>query len=466
MNAKEQLIAYLNSTAQEWSNLSDSIWDTPEIKFDTPKSAGMMADKLREKGFTVRQSVYGLEHAFEATFGTGEPKVGFLLEYDALPGMSQQANVPTRVPLEEGAPGHACGHNALGTGALAGAVAIKEYMQQNNLPGTLKVFGCPAEEDGFGKGIMARQGAFNGLSALLTWHPMEETTLWGRSCLSVMLLFYTFKGLASHAAAAPEKGRSALDAAELMNIGVQFLREHIPASSRIHYAFLDAGGKAGNIVQPTAKLYYYVRAPRREQVQSLVERVTKVAKGAAMMTDTEVDVQVDCGAADYVVNRALGERMYENLRRVTPIPYSKEDYEQARPFFEGQDSAVRENLKARLEAKYPDLSPEELETLANSPINDRLAPLTFTGEPMMLSTDVGDASWFAPTAQITVAYGPNGSAPHSWQWVAMGKSGVAHQAMLTAAKTIAMTAYDVLTDTELREKALAEHQKNMRGRVY
>lgn len=466
MKEEQQLLDYIDSNADFFRGISDQIWDHPEVRFDTPHSAKLLADTLREQGFDVEEGVYGLPHAFRATYGAGSPAVGFLAEYDALPGMSQQAGVPERLPLLEGAPGHACGHNAIGAGNLAGALAVRDYMQRNHLPGRLVVFGCPAEESGFGKAVMARQGAFDGLDALLTWHPMEDTTLWGGSCLSIALIYYTFQGVASHAAAAPEKGRSALDAAELMNLGVQFLREHIPSTARIHYAFLDVGGAAANVVQPTAKLHYFIRAPRREQVQALVERVNKVAQGAAMMTETQVDIQPDSAAADYVVNRALGTAMYENLKRVTPIPYTKEDYDQARPFFDGEDGDAKAALLTRLRRVYPHFSKEELDSLAASPLNHALAPLAFPAEAMMLSTDVGDASWFAPTAQVTVAYGPNGSAPHSWQWVAMGKSGAAHKAMLTAAKTIAMTAYDVLTDGELREKARKEHQENMRGRVY
>ncbi len=413
MKEKQQLLDYIDSNADFFRGISDQIWDHPEVRFDTPHSAKLLADTLREQGFDVEEGVCGLPHAFRATYGAGSPAVGFLAEYDALPGMSQQAGVPERLPLLEGAPGHACGHNAIGAGNLVGALAVRDFMQRNHLPGRLVVFGCPAEESGFGKAVMARQGAFDGLDALLTWHPMEDTTLWGGSCLSIALIYYTFQGVASHAAAAPEKGRSALDAAELMNLGVQFLREHIPSTARIHYAFLDVGG-----------------------------------------------------AADYVVNRALGTAMYENLKRVTPLPYTKEDYDQARPFFDREDGDAKAALLARLRRVYPHFSKEELDSLAASPLNHALAPLAFPAEAMMLSTDVGDASWFAPTAQVTVAYGPNGSAPHSWQWVAMGKSGAAHKAMLTAAKTIAMTAYDVLTDGELREKARKEHKENMRGRVY
>lgn len=466
MNAKQWLTTYLDSHQGDYNQISDDIWSFSELKFDTPQSAKRLADHLKSKGFSIQSGVAGLDHAFIAEYGQGSPVIGFLAEYDPLPGMSQVADCLTKqAEIADGA-GHGCGHNALGTGAVAGAVAIKEYMQANNLKGTLKVFGCPAEEMGYGKSIMAANGVFKNLDAILTWHPMDTTGNWGFSTLAVSQLYFSFTGLSSHAGAAPELGRSALDAAELMNVGVQFLREHMIDSARVHYAFIDVGGQAANVVQPTAKLHYFIRAPRREEVSALTERVIKIAKGAALMTETEVEITRDCSAAEYIVNQALGTAMYENLKAITPIAYTPEEYAYAQPFFDSMSETVKSGLAQRLSKVYASLHPDELSRLIKSPINDVPAPLTYSDKPMTGSTDVGDASWFAPTAQVTIAYGPNGTAPHSWQWVAFGKSGIAHKALLTAAKTIAMTAFDLLTNPSILSKAQEEHVKNMSGKVY
>lgn len=466
MSAKKWLNDYLDQSKQKYFDINDTIWGYHELVFDTPKSAELLMQTLASQGFTIEKGVGGLKNAFVAVWGSGKPVIGFLAEMDALPGMSQVADLSEKKAEENGGAGHGCGHNAIGTGVIAGAVAIKQLMEKEKLKGTLKVFGCPAEEMGYGKSIMAREHVFDGLDAILTWHPMDTTSAWGYSCLAVAQLYFSFTGLASHAGAAPELGRSALDAAELMNVGVQFLREHMIDTARVHYAFIDVGGTAANVVQPTAKLHYFVRSPKRDQVKALVERVIKIAKGAAMMTETEVEIVRDCAAAEYIVNKTLTTAMYRNLESVTPIEYSKEDYEYMQPFFDGMSETVKAGLKNRLSGIYPAMTEEELNRLASSPINDVRAALVFPEKPMTGSTDVGDASWFAPCAQVTIAYGPNGSAPHSWQWVACGKSGATHKALLTAAKTIAMTAYDALTDEQLLKSASAEHDKNMSGMVY
>ena len=466
MDAKQWLMQYLDNHRQEYAALSDRIWELAEVRFDVPQSAALLQDHLQETGFVVTPGIAGLASAFVGTYGTGAPVIGFLLEYDALPGMGQQADVPHRAPRMEGAGGHGCGHQMLGTGALAGAVAIKEYMQAHGLQGTLKVFGCPAEESGYGKAIMARAGVFLGLDALLTWHPMELTTLWGQSCLAIEQIQFHFTGTASHAGSAPEIGRSALDAAELMNIGVQFLREHMPGTARIHYAFLDVGGTAPNVVQPTASLDYFVRAAHREEASALAQRVIRIAEGAAMMTDTDVQVVRDCAAAEYIVNKTLGTAMYNNLRFVTPLDFTLEDERTVQPYFDSMPASMKTALLGRLKAAFPHLSQDEVEALAQKPLNPLLAPLTFPDTPLTASTDVGDASWFAPTAQVTIAFGPSGIPSHSWQWVALGKTPMAHRVLLAAGKTIAMTAYDILTDSDMLQKAKEEHARNMEGKTY
>jgi aminobenzoyl-glutamate utilization protein B len=456
MDIKQELIDLVDSNQDVFIKAADRIWEYAEVRFAVQKSADVLIALLQQEGFTIRRGLAGMEHAFVAEYAfraeargsslrtearrEGAPVVGILGEYDALTNMSQECDAAEKRPRAEGAAGHGCHHNLLGVGAAAGAAAIKRLLERGVLPGgTIRYFGCPSEESGYGKAFMAREGVFKGLNAILTWHPLDSTGIWEKS-LAVYQSYFRFTGIASHAGAAPEAGRSALDAAELMNVGVNFLREHITDGSRIHYAFIDAGGTSANVVQSTATLYYFVRAAHLREAKDIYDRVVKIAKGAAMMTETEVEVVFDSACADYMPNRELSGAMYKNLIRVTPVDFTREDEDYARRYSKNTAQPIDREV-----------------TRPGAAVKGGLG----SG-----STDVGDASRFAPTAQATVTTAPSGTLPHSWQWVATGKSTLAHKGMFTAAKIIALTAYDVLSKADMLRRATEEHCKNLEANPY
>lgn len=466
MIAKNRIIELIDKKRDWFTALSDQIWDFAEIRFSLDKSASLLCSAMEEQGFKVTRGISGMKDAFIAEYGSGSPTIGILAEYDALANMSQRCDVTQPMPVEAGGNGHGCGHNLLGVGAISGAVGIKDYMDENGLNGTIKLFGCPAEESGYGKAFMARDGVFDDSDVFLTWHPMDYNGLWDFSTLAVLQGYFTFKGRASHASASPELGRSALDAAELMNIGVNFLREHIIEEGRIHYAFLDSGGISPNVVQPSSNLYYFVRAPKTEQAMDIYDRVVKIAKGAAMMTETDLEIKFDSACANFIVNQELGTVMHDNLKLVTPIDYTESEVEYIRQFYDKLPEETKASTAEKINYLMLGEISEEIKEAAKSPINPLLVPLMFPKKPSGLSTDVGDPSWIKPTAMVVVATATNGTPPHSWQWVATGKSTVAHKGMLTAGKTIAMTALDLLENPGIIEKAKEEHIKNLGGRVY
>lgn len=465
MEAKERIVELIESKKAVFTEAADQIWGTPETRFATTESVKPFLEILKKEGFTIEKGVANMEHSFVATYGSGHPVIGILAEYDALGNLSQVADLGEQQSEVVGGNGHGCGHNLLGTGALAGAVGIKDLMEEEQLTGTIKLFGCPAEESGYGKAFMARDGVFDCLDVALAWHPMDNSAAWGLSSLAVYQIYYNFKGVSAHAAAAPEQGRSALDAAELMNIGVQFLREHIIDEGRVHYAFMDVGGESANVVQPTASLYYFIRAPKLEQAEAIYKRVNKIAEGAALMTETELEIVFDSACANYLPNQAVTTVMYENLKEHGNLQLNEADQAYSQRYYDSLDDVTKASLVARARQFYPTASEEEIQRLGTSPVLDQIGPLVFS-EATSGSTDVGDVSWVCPTAQVLVGCEPQGTPPHSWQWVANGKSTVAHKGLLAAGKTIATTAYDLLTNPELVEQAKAEHQKTVGGQKY
>lgn len=465
MDAKQRIVELIESKKVVFTEAADQIWGTPETRFRTTESVKPFLEILEREGFSVETGVANMAHSFVATYGSGHPVIGILAEYDALGNLSQVADLGEQKAEVTGGNGHGCGHNLLGTGALAGAVGIKDLMEEEQLTGTIKLFGCPAEESGYGKAFMARDGIFDCLDVALAWHPMDNSAAWGLSSLAVYQIYYNFKGISAHAAAAPEQGRSALDAAELMNIGVQFLREHIIDEGRIHYAFMDVGGESANVVQPTASLYYFIRAPKLEQAEAIYKRVNKIAEGAALMTETDLEIVFDSACANYLPNQAMTTAMYENLKEYGNLQLTAEDQAYSQRYFDSLDDATKAGLVARARQFFPTATEEEITRLATSPVLDDIGPLVFS-DATSGSTDVGDVSWVCPTAQVLVGCEPQGTPPHSWQWVANGKSSVAHKGLLAAGKTIATTAYDLLTNPELVEQAKAEHQKTVGGQKY
>lgn len=464
---KKELLQRIDRREDFFTDLADRIWDCAETRFDLRQSADLLCDALEKGGFTVERGVADMPHAFVATYGSGEPVVGILAEYDALSGSSQVCGAFEQRPLEGVTNGHGCGHHILGAGALAAAVGLADLMESDrSLHGTIKYFGCPAEESGSGKAFMARAGIFDNLDAAFTWHPMTETRVFGTSSLANYQIYFRFRGTTAHAAFAPHRGRSALDACELMNVGANYLREHVIPEARIHYAYVDVGGAAPNVVQSSAGLLYFIRAPKSHQVKEIFERIEKIAQGAALMTGTELSVEWDSACAEIVVNDTLSRVIYDNAAQIGPSAYTDEEIQTARRYTETLGESERAALRAAIKAGFEDIGEERLQELANKPVLFDLLPYKITDAAMPGSTDVGDASWNAPLAQVTCACFPNGTVPHTWQWVASGKSGVAHKGAIQAAKIMAASALDVLKDPDIARRAREEWLKRLDGRSY
>lgn len=430
---KRTVIQYLEERALDFYTLSDKIWENAEIRFQEKQSVQDYVDFLKSEGFTTTVGIARLKTAIRAEWGSGKPVIGFLGEYDALPGLSQKEGISVKEPLVSGGNGHGCGHNLLGVGSLMGAVGLKHYLETEGKTGTVVYFGCPAEEGGSGKTFMAREGCFDQLDAAFSWHPDFRNMMPPGPVLANNAVRYSFTGKASHAAAAPEAGRSALDALELMNIGVQFLREHIPSTARIHYAITDTGGISPNIVQANASALYQMRAPFAPELADLYERVNNIAKGAAMMTDTQVEIKLLKGTSNTVLIPALDEVMYSNMCEIpNPVAHA-EDIAFAREIVETQKSTdeIPENVF--------DLTPMPWNKAGNIPIPG--------------SSDTGDVSWICPVSQCAISTWPVGTAAHSWQAVACGKSDFAHKGMLYAGQIIAATAIDAYENPEIIETA-------------
>lgn len=302
---KQEMLQWLSGHAEEFYRIGDALWDTPEVRFTEQRSSHLLAEALEQEGFQTEWNLAGMETAFRCTWGSGKPVIGFLAEFDALPDLSQEAGIAEKKPVEPGGNGHGCGHNLLGAGSLAGALGMKKYLEANGLPGTVAFLGCPAEEGGGGKTFMARAGCFHDLDFALTWHPGCGNAVPPGIFLANCMVRYSFTGVTSHAAGSPEQGRSALDALELLNIGIQFLREHIPSTARLHYAIVDTGGISPNIVQGHASGLYQIRAPHTPMVIEIYERLNRIAQGAALMTDTELKIEFLRATSNTVPNVVL-----------------------------------------------------------------------------------------------------------------------------------------------------------------
>ena len=452
---KQSIYNTVEEKAKVITDLADKIWGFAEISMEEFKSTEAYLEVLKSEGFEVEANLCGIKTAFLGRYGSGKPVIGILGEFDALSGLSQVAGATEREWLCEGGNGHGCGHNLLGAASLGAAIAVKKEIEAGNLQGTVVFYGCPGEEGCAGKAFMARDGMFRDLDAALCWHPGDVNEVTTGSNAASLQFIYTFKGLTAHAAGDPQNGRSALDAAELMNVGVNFLREHMPKKCCLHYSFLDAGGISPNVVQPTAKMMYMVRGENVTEAKKLLARVHKVAQGAALMTETEVEWEQVDGTASTLSNHALEEVIYKNLCEA-PLPtYTKEEEDFA--------AAIKSTFAAeRLPSAGAHLNWNVKQTVAEKTQNGTIAlnnfvvpyaPSDFFSQG---STDVGDVSWVTPTAQFTASTWASGNPGHSWQNVAMGKSSVAHKGVLFASKVLACTAADLMTQPDLLEKAKAE----------
>lgn len=456
---KQQLHAAVEAQHPTFAALSDRIWEIPELSLCEHRSMAEYVTQLRALGFTVQTGLAGVETAFCGSFGSGRPVIGFLGEFDALSGLSQASGVTAPVALTPGGNGHGCGHNLLGAASLAAANAVKDYLaQKGEGSGTVIFFGCPGEEGNSGKAFMAREGLFSQLDAAITWHPGTANEVVSGSCLASYQLQYTFRGIAAHAADCPQHGRSALDAMELMNVGVQFLREHIAPHDGLHYAVLDAGGTSPNVVQPTASVLYMLRSDTVPNIRRLAERVNKVAQGAAMMTETEVSRRNIDGTADLVPNATLERLAYENFS-AEPLPsYTEEELGFARALRTTFHTEKLPGLATAFDHEVEEFVRRE-SCDGRKPINDFLIPLRHNHVISASSTDVGDVSRQTPTVQIRTVTLPAGTPEHSWQTVCAGKSSIAHKGMLLASQVMAATAYDLFEQPQLLAAAREEFER-------
>jgi aminobenzoyl-glutamate utilization protein B len=435
--AKERLIA-----------MSDRVWGMPEVCYTEARSAAEHVAELRHQGFRVTERVAGIPTAVVGEAGEGGPVIAFLGEYDALPGLSQEAGAAEHRPVEAGGHGHGCGHNLLGAGALLAAVALKNWLAEHGLPGRVRYYGCPAEEGGAAKSFMVRDGAFDDVDAAISWHPSSLWEVAPPLGLANTRADFTFVGRTAHAAAAPHLGRSALDAVELMNVGVNYMREHMPSDARVHYALLETGGIAPNVVQARARVRYSIRARDLPGMRELVARVRKIAEGAALMTETTMSVRIVSAVSDILGNAPLERALQEVMEELGP------------PSFDDADRAFARRIRDTLEppmidAVWRSIGMEAKET----PLADFTVPLDVVRKPMIGSTDLGDVSWATPLVQAhapTVAFG---TPFHTWQVVAQGKSAHAHKAMVQVAKAMAHLGARLATDAELVAAAKADHAR-------
>jgi aminobenzoyl-glutamate utilization protein B len=455
--SKEVGYEWIDDKKKHIIEISDKIWGFAELGLVEYKSAELISSELESNEFKIEMGLAGMPTAFLATWGRGKPIIGIMGEYDALPGLSQEP-VPYKAPLLDGTPGHGCGHNIHGVSGMAGAIAAKIGMEANEVKGTLKYFGCPAEEIDIGKVFMVRDGIFEGVDACLSHHPSQINTASLRSSTSTIQARFIFKGAASHAAGDPENGRSALDAVELMNIGTNYLREHIIEKARIHYIIED-GGEVPNVVPPYARSWYFIRAPKREQVSSIYERILDIAKGAATMTGTKQEVKFVTAISNKIPNRTLADIVVRNMRKIGVPEYDEEELAFAHDIAQ---TFSAEKQKEVLKGVNP-WGIRELNKF--EPIGFILDPQG-DGESMAGSTDVSDVSWNTPTMEFETTCVTLGTPGHSWQSTAQFGMSIGHKGLIFAAKTMSACIIDLLTKPDLLKKAKIEFNERIRDSTY
>jgi aminobenzoyl-glutamate utilization protein B len=462
MAGEETAVGYLNENYKHFSKLAREIWENPEIGLDETFASKLIAGELEKAGFAVEFGAGGMETAFVASWGEGKPIIGILGEYDALPSLSQDAT-PERNELVPGGPGHGCGHNLYGVGALGAALAMQEAMKEQGISGTVRYYGCPAEETLTGKTYMARDGVFDDLDASITWHPGYANTVWANSSSLAMNSFKVhFKGQASHAAAVPHMGRSALDGAMLMDIGVNYLREHIIQDARIHSVIKD-GGEAPNVVPPTATIWYFVRAPKRDQVESIYKRMLDCAKGAALMTGTTHEVEFLTGCYELMPNPTISNIMLEKMEALGGIEFSHDDMDWARKLQESIDPEIIEMSRQQT------LENAKAGTTADD-IGDVLCEgVIYPSDEFRIghgSTEVGDVSQITPLGNLLTCCHPLGAPGHSWQITASSGAEIGFKGMDYAAKAMALTGLELMVNKDALDTAKKEFAESTGGRKY
>ena len=439
----KQIIALVNKNAAQYQQVSKQIWDFAELGYHEQKSSALLQEQLRAAGFKIETPMPDMPTAFVASYGSGQPVIGILGEFDALPGLSQEAS-PERKPVVDAAPGHACGHNLLGSAAALAAVALKQHMDDKHIAGTLRYYGTPAEEGGSGKVYMVRAGLFKDVDVVLHWHPADANGVINGGALAVTSAKFTFHGVAAHAAMAPDRGRSALDGVMLMGNGVEFLREHVPSNTRIHY-IITKGGVAPNVVPDLAQVFLMARSPSGEALGEIWERVLKCARGAAMMTDTTVDIKIISSDTNIVSNGPLAALAQKEIEEVGGFTYSPAE----KQFAEELQKSLPPSAIGHFE-----------KTSAIVPLRpvDPNAPAA--------STDVGDISWNVPTIGFHSATFVPGVAAHTWQAAASAGMSIGQEGMLIAAKALALMGADLYAHPEVIAAAKLDLQSQLKTMTY
>lgn len=462
-----QYCKILEEKQQKLYELNDAIWEFAETNYQEEKSAQYFCKCLKEDGFRVESGYSGIPTAFLAEYGTGSPVIAFLAEYDALPNLGQEAGCLEKKRHNENTNGHGCSHNALGMGAYAGALVMKDYLEKTGHEGTVRLYGCPAEEGGFGKAFLVRDGKFDDVDAVLAWHPDNMNYIAPAALLATILIHVTFKGKSAHAALEPYNGRSALDGAELMNVGTNFLREHMSSNARIHYAFLDAGGEYANVVQDHSKLLYQIRAPKLEECKKLLKRVEKIAQGAAMMTETQVEISIDTAVADLLPNETLERLLHKTFEELGMFPIDGEDLAFAQKVRTLLTDEEKDSDLRRMIELYGEPTADEMAGhMKGKAIQDTLLPYHKPAGLLFGSTDVGDVSQVAPTAQISTAGRAADTTNHSWLVTMQGKAPLMKKSAIHAGKVMGLTAIELLEKPEKLKAIKEEFEKRTKGIRY
>jgi aminobenzoyl-glutamate utilization protein B len=427
------VMAGIDAKASAYTDVAMKIWSLAEVGYQETRSSALLQEQLESAGFEVSAGVAEIPTAFVATWGTGKPVIGIVGEFDALPGLSQAA-VPDRKPVVENGPGHGCGHHLFGTASTAAAIAVKEWMQTNKRSGTIKLFGTPAEEGGSGKVYMLRAGLFDDVDAVVSWHAGDRNAVSASSTLANVTAKVRFRGVSAHASSAPHRGRSALDGVEAMNAMVNLMREHVPSDARIHYVITN-GGLAPNVVPDFSEVYYYARHNDMRVLDGIWERITNAARGAALGTDTKMEMEITGAVWNVLPNQYLAKVMQSHLETVGGFEYTP------------AERAFAESLRKTLDGNLP-------------PVDSSNQVMSPQGGVGSASTDMGDVSWRVPTVQMTAATWVPGTPAHSWQAVAAGGMSIGAKGMIVAAKTMALTAIDLMTNTAHLARAREEFDKS------
>lgn len=450
---KTDILNYLSGISDEVKDLSLEVWNNPETSGKEKESANLYRNILKTHDFEIKE-IDGLENAFIAEYGSGIPVIAVLGEYDALPGLSQKLDTKFN-PVKVNGPGHGCGHNLLGSAGLGSVLAIKKYIEETKISGTIRFYGCPEEETLLGKVKMIKAGAFDGCDVALSWHPMNVNTAIEEAFLSNNSIKFKFQGISAHAAQSPESGRSALDAVEIMNVGANYLREHVIDKARIHYTITNAGG-APNIVPKEAESWYFVRAPYRKDVEEITERLFKVAKGAAMMTETTVDYEILGGCYEMLPNKVLFDLTHKNMVEVGVPEYTTEELEFAK--------SIQETLNPdMIEAEIKKFIDSDEKKYIHQEVLDKenVSSVVVSG-----SSDSGDVSWIIPMNLFLTATWPLGVPAHSWQATSSSGSSMGMKGMMYAAEIFTGMIYDLLNNPKLVEGARTEFSKRTEKRKY